>query len=154
MPSSRTVCITLAKTKNAIWPDAVRVRFPAAHGVTVFPSGNFSIPTVRVQVPTTCYNRQGERLGTVHNFMVDKSTGQVAYAVMSFGGFLGMGESYHPLPWRVLNYDTRQGGFVIDVDRSRLEKAPSYMASKVPNWSDRTYGSRIGQFYGVPPYWI
>jgi hypothetical protein len=84
------------------------------------------------------YNRQGERLGTVDNFMVDKSTGQVAYAVMSFGGFLGMGESYHPLPWRVLNYDTRQGGFVSDLDRSRLEKAPSYMASDVPNWSDRT----------------
>ena len=98
------------------------------------------------------YNRQGERLGTVHNFMVDKFTGQVAYAVMSFGGFLGMGESYHPLPWRVLNYDTRQGGFVIDLDRSRLEKAPSYMASDVPNWSDRTYSGRIDAFYGVPPF--
>lgn len=102
---------------------------------------------------TAVYNRQGERLGTVHNFMVDKSTGHVAYTVMSFGGFLGMGESYHPLPWRVLNYDTRQGGFVIDLDRSRLEKAPSYMASNVPNWSDRTYGRRIDEFYDVPPYW-
>jgi hypothetical protein len=71
----------------------------------------------------------------------------------SFGGFLGMGESYHPLPWRVLNYDTRQGGFVIDLDRSRLEEAPSYTASNVPNWSDRTYGSRIDEFYGVPSYW-
>ena len=49
---------------------------------------------------TAVHNRQGEPLGTVHNFMVDKSTGRVAYAVMSFGGFLGMGESYHPLPWR------------------------------------------------------
>jgi hypothetical protein len=88
---------------------------------------------------TAVYNRQGEHLGTVHNFMVDKSTGQVAYAVMSFGGFLGMGESYHPLPWRVLNYDTRQGGFVIDLDRSQLEKAPKYTASNVPNWSDRAY---------------
>ena len=88
---------------------------------------------------TAVYNRHGERLGTAHNFMVDKSSGRVAYAVMSFGGFLGMGESYHPLPWRVLYYDTRQGGFVIDLDRSRLEEAPSYMASNVPNGSDRTY---------------
>ena len=102
---------------------------------------------------TAVYNRQDEHLGTVHNFMVDKSTGRVAYAVMSFGGFLGMGESYHPLPWRVLNYDTRQGGFVIDFDKSRLEKAPSYTASNTPNWSDRTYGSRIDEYYGVPPYW-
>jgi hypothetical protein len=73
---------------------------------------------------TAVYN-QGERLGTVYNLMIDKYTGQVAYAVMSFGGFLGMGESYHPLPWKVLTYDTRQGGYVVDLDRSRLEGAPS-----------------------------
>ena len=56
---------------------------------------------------TRVYNRQGENLGTVHNFMVNKRSGQVEYAVMSFGGFLGMGESYHPLPWKSLTYDTR-----------------------------------------------
>jgi hypothetical protein len=102
---------------------------------------------------TAVYNRKSEHLGSVHNFMVDKSTGRVAYAVMSFGGFLGMGESYHPLPWRVLTYDTKQGGFVIDLDKSQLEKAPSYTASNMPNWSDRTYGTRIDEFYGVPAYW-
>ena len=58
--------------------------------------------------------------------MIDKHTGQVAYAVMSFGGFLGIGQSYHPLPWRVPTYDTRQGGYVVDLDRSRLDAAPSY----------------------------
>jgi hypothetical protein len=74
---------------------------------------------------TAVYNRHGERLGTVQNFTVDKSTGRVAYAVMSFGGFLGMGESYHPL----LNYDTRQGGFVIDLDRCRLKEGPRWRAT-------------------------
>ena len=102
---------------------------------------------------TAVYNRQNEHLGTVHNFMIDKSTGHVAYAVMSFGGFLGMGESYHPLPWRALNYDTRRGGFVVDIDSTKLKKAPSYTAGNVPNWSDRTYGNRIDQFYGMTPYW-
>jgi hypothetical protein len=102
---------------------------------------------------TAVYNRQGEHLGAVHNFMVDKSTGQVAYAVMSFGGFLGIGESYHPLPWRVLKYDPRQGGFVIDLDRSKLEKAPHYAATDAPNWADRNYGNRIDTFYGLAPYW-
>src|SRR3954454_4536399 len=62
---------------------------------------------------TRVYNRQGENLGTVHNFMVNKRSGQVEYAVMSFGGFLGMGESYHPPPWKSLTYDTRQGGYVV-----------------------------------------
>jgi hypothetical protein len=71
---------------------------------------------------------------------------------MSFGGLLGMGESYHPLPWRVLNYDTNRGGFVIDLDKSRLAKAPSYTASNVPNWSDRAYGSRIDDYYGMSRY--
>lgn len=101
---------------------------------------------------TAVYNRQGERLGTVHNFMVDKKTGQVAYVVMSFGGFLGMGESYHPLPWTMLKYDTRQGGYVVDLDKSRLEGAPSYTASSQPNWADRNYGLGIDSYYGVPPY--
>ena len=103
-------------------------------------------------VGTAVYNRQGEHLGSVDNLMIDKFSGQVAYAVMSFGGFLGMGESYHPLPWRTLTYDTRKGGYVVDVDRTRLEKAPSYTSSTTPNWSDRTYGHRVDDFYGVPPY--
>ena len=55
---------------------------------------------------TAVYNRTGKHLGEVYNFMVDKYSGQVAYAVMSFGGFLGIGEKYHPLPWKVLTYDT------------------------------------------------
>jgi hypothetical protein len=101
---------------------------------------------------TAVYNRQGERLGTVYNFMVDKRSGQVAYAVMSFGGFLGMGESYHPLPWKMLTYDTGKGGYVVDLDKSRLQNAPSYAASQSPTWN-RAYGSQIDKYYGTPSYW-
>jgi hypothetical protein len=103
-------------------------------------------------VGTAVYNRHGEHLGSVYNLMIDKYSGQVAYAVMSFGGFLGIGESYHPLPWRTLTYDTRKGGYVVDIDRTRLETAPSYTSSTVPNWSDRAYGHRVDDYYGVPPY--
>jgi hypothetical protein len=101
---------------------------------------------------TPVYNRQGEHLGEVYNFMVDKRSGQVAYAVMSFGGFLGMGQSYHPLPWKVLTYDTRMGGYVVDLDKRRLENAPYYAASESPTWN-REYGRRIDEYYGVPSYW-
>ena len=79
---------------------------------------------------TAVYNRQGERLGSVYNFMVDKRSGQVEYAVMSFGGFLGIGDSYHPLPWKALKYDTSMGGYVVDLDRNRLQRAPSYASSE------------------------
>jgi hypothetical protein len=97
---------------------------------------------------TAVYNRRGERLGTVYNFMVDKRSGQVAYAVMSFGGFLGMGGSYHPLPWRALTYDTGKGGYVVDLDKQRLQGAPSYAESETPNWGDPAYGRRIDDYYG------
>lgn len=98
---------------------------------------------------TAVYNRQGERLGSVYNFMVDKRSGKVEYAVMSFGGFLGMGESYHPLPWGVLTYDTDQGGYVVDLDKDMLEKAPSYRSGEEPRY-DRAYDERVTGYYGVP----
>jgi hypothetical protein len=79
---------------------------------------------------TPVFNRTGEQLGSVYNFMVDKISGQVAYVVMSFGGFLGIGESYHPLPWRALTYDTRLGGYVVDIDKDRLVGAPRYGPTK------------------------
>jgi hypothetical protein len=101
---------------------------------------------------TAVYNRQGERLGSVYNFMVDKVSGQVAYAVMSFGGFLGIGDSYHPLPWKSLSYDTDMGGYVVDLDKSRLESAPSYRSGEDP-WSNRDYGRSVYDYYGVAyPY--
>ena len=98
---------------------------------------------------TAVYDRRSERLGSVHHLMLDKYTGQVAYAVMSFGGFLGIGESYHPLPWKMLTYDTRLGGYVVDLNRDRLEGAPSYKLRESPNW-DRSYTGRVDQYW-MPP---
>jgi hypothetical protein len=100
---------------------------------------------------TSVYNRGGESLGSIYDVMIDKRSGQVAYAVMSFGGFLGMGERYHPLPWAVLDYDERQGGYVVDLDKQRLQNAPSYGVNETPDWSNRDYGRRIDEYYGVPP---
>jgi sporulation protein YlmC with PRC-barrel domain len=98
---------------------------------------------------TAVYTRQGEKLGTVYNFMVDKRSGQVEYAVMSFGGFLGLGDSYHPLPWKVLKYDTRQGGYVVDLDKKMLEGAPSYESGREPRY-DRAYDEEVYGYYGLP----
>ena len=101
---------------------------------------------------TAVYNRKGEHLGQVYNFMVDKYSGQVAYAVMSFGGFLGMGERYHPLPWKVLDYDTKMGGYVVDLDKSRLEGAPSYGRDENPWTGSSSFGRDVYGYYGVPYY--
>lgn len=102
---------------------------------------------------TPVYNRQGEKLGTVDSFMVGKRSGKVAYAMMSFGSFLGIGGSYHPLPWEALDYDTGQGGYVVDLDKSALEGAPSYRHDEDPFVTDAGYGRRIYDHYGLAyPY--
>lgn len=97
---------------------------------------------------TSVYNRAGESLGSVYDVMINKISGQVAYAIMSFGGFLGIGERYHPLPWKSLTYDTGLGGYVVDVPRDRLEAAPTYSRDETP-WSDPAYGRRVSDYYGV-----
>ena len=96
---------------------------------------------------TVVYNRNGDRLGSVYNFMVDKRSGKVAYAVMSFGGFLGMGSSYHPLPWNQLTYDTSLGGYVVDLTKEQLEGAPFYSGSELPAWGDPAYTRGIDEYY-------
>jgi hypothetical protein len=97
---------------------------------------------------TAVYNAQGEKIGSIYGLMIDKYSGRVIYAVMSFGGFLGIGDRYHPLPWRVLTYDPAQGGYVVDLDRDLLQGAPSYGASEMPDWADPTWGRSLHDYYG------
>ena len=79
--------------------------------------------------------------------MVEKRSGHVAYAVMSFGGFLGMGSSYHPLPWNQLTYEPAQGGYVVDLTKEQLEGASTYSDSEAPRWDDPTYSRGIDNYY-------
>jgi hypothetical protein len=95
---------------------------------------------------TAVYDRQGQHLGSVHNFMVDKVSGQVAYAVLAFGGFLGLGENHHPLPWRALTYSTELGGYVVDIDPGALAGAPSQGPGE-DGFADPGYGGRVDDFY-------
>jgi hypothetical protein len=96
---------------------------------------------------TTVYNRAGEKVGSIYDVMLDKISGKAEYAIMSFGGFLGIGNRYHPLPWQVLNYDSRLGGYMVDVDRGRLEGAPSYSVDETGMWDDPAYGRRVSDYY-------
>jgi len=96
---------------------------------------------------TAVYNRSGDRLGSVYNFMVNKRSGQVAYAVLSFGGFLGIGSSYHPLPWNELTYDRSLGGYVVNRTKEQLEGAPAYSASELRSWDDAVYSGRVDDYY-------
>lgn len=97
---------------------------------------------------TAVYDAEGEKLGSIYNFMVDKVTGQVEYAVLQFGGVFGIGSDYYPLPWEKLSYDTEQGGYVVDVDKETLEGAPRYAADETPAYDD-AYGEQVYSYYGL-----
>jgi hypothetical protein len=99
---------------------------------------------------TAVFDKNGTHLGRVHHLMIDKYTGQVAFAVASFGGFFGIGETLFPLPWKALDYDTRCGGYVVDIDPARLESAPCLKAEPAPDWSDRTFTDEITKYW-LPP---
>ena len=96
---------------------------------------------------TTVYNRQGEKLGSVRNFMVDKRSGKAEYAVLQFGGLFGIGSDHYPLPWDKLSYDTDLGGYVVDIDKERLTDAPHY-SDQSPAY-DHDYGRAVHDYWGV-----
>ncbi|PZO03709.1 MAG: photosystem reaction center subunit H [Hyphomicrobiales bacterium] len=103
---------------------------------------------------TEVYNSSGDHLGEIYDVMIDKQTGKVAYAIMSFGGFLGLGEKYHPIPWSVLDFDADRGGYVVPLTKDKLEAAPMYDSEGEPDWDDKTYGKRVHDYYGTMPYWM
>jgi sporulation protein YlmC with PRC-barrel domain len=97
---------------------------------------------------TPVFNRSGEKLGSIHNLMVDKESGQVEYAVLTFGGVLGMGADFYPLPWQSLTYDTAQGGYIVDIDKEMLKSAPHYSPSEEPTYNS-AYGRSVYGHYGL-----
>ncbi len=101
---------------------------------------------------TVVYNPAGERLGHISNFMVEKLSGQVRYAVLSFGGFLGIGNDHYPVPWSMLHYDTDKGGYVVELTREMLENAPSHTPDQRPDY-DESYGRSVFQYYGLIYPW-
>ena len=96
---------------------------------------------------TAAYNREGEKLGHVTNFMVDKQSGQAEYAVLQFGGLFGIGSDYYPIPWEMLTYDTEMGGYMVDLDKDQLNDAPRYGESE-PDFDDE-YGRSVYGYYGL-----
>jgi uncharacterized protein YrrD len=101
---------------------------------------------------TDVYNLAGDKLGKVEDIMIDKVSGHAVYAVMSFGGFLGMGEKHHPLPWATLKYDTQKDGYVVNLDKKKLESAPNYDTTPEFKWTT-AYGQKVDSYYGVPSNW-
>lgn len=110
-------------------------------------SANPMIASNRVE-GTAVYNAGRERLGTIQHIMIDKLSGQSEFAVMSFGGFLGIGSDYYPIPWNKLTYDTDAGGYVVDLTQDQLTGAPRYGQDENPDYN-ADYTGEIGRYYGL-----
>lgn len=97
------------------------------------------------------YNQKGEDLGDIKEIMLDMRSGRVAYAVLSFGGFLGMGEKFFAVPWNALTLDTKNKRFVLKVEKDRLKQAPGFDKNKWPNMADQAWAEEIYSYYGTTP---
>ena len=98
---------------------------------------------------TDVYNARGEHMGSIERVMIDKRSGQVAYAVLSFGGFLGIGSDYYPVPWAALTYDTTLGGYRTTITEDKLRGAPRYTGDDW-DWDDRERGRKVYDYYDTP----
>jgi sporulation protein YlmC with PRC-barrel domain len=96
-------------------------------------------------------NGTEETLGDIKEIMLDMNTGQVAYAVLAFGGFLGMGEKLFAVPWQALHLDTANHRFVLNVEKERLQNAPGFNKDAWPDMSDVTWANEVHTFYGTDP---
>ncbi|MFO0753362.1 MAG: PRC-barrel domain-containing protein [Thermodesulfovibrionales bacterium] len=98
-------------------------------------------------------NRAGEDLGDIEDVMIDLSAGRIAYAVLSFGGFLGLGDKFFAIPPDVLEYNEVDDELILNVDKNSLENAPGFDKENWPDMADRTWGASIYNYYGRDPYW-
>jgi hypothetical protein len=95
----------------------------------------------------------GEKVGTIQRLMIDKVSGSVAYAVLSFGGFLGMAQKHAPIPWARLTYDPALSGYRLDLTEDELSRAPAVASDQEFDWGDRSREIELHNYYRVPPYW-
>lgn len=99
-------------------------------------------------------NLQDETVGTVKDIMLDLDSGQIAYVVLSVGGFLGMGDRLFAIPWNAVKVDGARHALVLDVNKERLENAPGFDKDNWPDFADTTWGETVHEYFGTRPYWI
>lgn len=119
---------------------------------------NFEGPGPEVMAASTLtgddvVNRQGDNLGTIKEIMIEVSSGRVAYAVVSSGGFLGIGDKLFAIPWSALTLDVDRKCFILDVDAERLKQAPGFDKDNWPSMADSTWASEVHEYYGQRNYW-
>lgn len=111
------------------------------------------VPTSKV-VGESVVNRKDETLGKIQELVIDAKEGRVAYAVLSSGGFLGMGNRLFAMPWQAFEFANTEDKLILDVDKEKLKAAPGFdKDAKWPDFADRSWGGEVHEYYGYSPYW-
>jgi len=105
-------------------------------------------------IGTAVYNTEGNSIGTIEDVMLDKLSNGIMFAVVGFGGFLGIGEKFHAIPWSQLDYDTRVGGYVVPYTKEQLEGAPAHDINELTGDDGMKARDASYAYYKVPPYWV
>ena len=115
-------------------------------------TGKLLIESDRVE-GTTVYDLSGNKVGSIKRLMIEKLSGKVAYSVMSFGGFLGLGQEEYTIPWNKLDYDTSLGGYRSDITEQQVRGAPAFYRDPDYEWSDRDRERELHDYWRAPYYW-
>ena len=111
-----------------------------------------AIPASRV-IGTDVYNTQGERIGTIQDVMLEKESNGIMFAVIGFGGFLGIGEKYHAIPWSTLDYEKSRAGYVVPFTKEQLKAAPAHSIDELSANDGMSARDAAIDYYKVEPYW-
>ena len=117
------------------------------------PSGHTDAIRASRVIGTSVYNAAGETIGTIEDVMLDKMSNGIMFAIVGFGGFLGIGEKYHAIPWSVLDYDEQKGGYVVPFDKQQLEAAPADSMDALSGSDGEKARDAAYNYYRVEPYW-
>jgi sporulation protein YlmC with PRC-barrel domain len=129
-----------------------RLNAPGVSGSDVHKGPGPELMGADTLIGNDVYNKNEDDLGDIKEIMLDMRTGRVSYAVLSFGGFLGMGDKLFAVPWSALTLDTVNKRFLLNVEKDRLESAPGFDKDQWPNMADPTWEKSIHDYYGTKPY--
>ncbi len=119
------------------------------------PTASGHTTAIRAQkvIDTKVYDPAGSKIGEIEDLVLDKTSSQVMFAVVGFGGFLGIGEKYHPVPWSLLNFDESRDGYVVNLTKEQLQAAPHDTLAELTRDDGRTFRDRAFAHYKTRPYW-
>ena len=116
-------------------------------------SGHTSAIRAKKVIGTSVKDPAGKTIGTVEDIVLDKLSNNIMFAIVGFGGFLGMGEKFHPLPWSTLDYDEDEGGYIVSLTKDQLQAAPAYSMDELTQGDGTQYRETVYDYYSAPRYW-